>query len=778
MAYALKILLEHHDTNDALNRIEIEERDYVGEVDAPELEGDEPDTLTTGDTSNALPTIYGTELRVKFLCATDFKYLYLYTNDARRYRVTKKIAGQVVFKGFVTPENYSEPYTKAPYFVEATATDGLGNLKDTKFTDENGDEYEGRYSIVQLLALILKKTGLELNINIATTITEATQGTGTDYTAATTIDAKTYAGKNCYEILEDMFRGSRIMQRLGEWWVISYDNFQNNSIAYRKYNATANYMYAGTISLLASDFWIENEPELAMEPAAKQMKLTQLYGYNANLVTNGSFSKYNAELNKFETWTNNGGILPLQYILNKDGDKYVYIPGRQYPGRFGDEGYGLITQFMSKRIPIRQTTSILKLALDYALMGSSKSCYMFIRLKVIGATESYYLQRVPYYETTDVPWEWINYTQKLHPGSDTICLKSHSKESARKGITRKHPYYNTFDKVDAYPADKITEHFEKFTASVEGVPISGQLELQLLVPYTDRSEIGGSCFTSVQFELLDEQNEQYPEKMEFEITNDTNNNYSPEDVEQLMGDYPDVINYDIIYTNGIQNPTGERTTAWSLPGSASYTYAELIGRLIVAMQASPRQKYNIRLTDITPGLNMIIVDELNSNRRFLETGMTYYSRMQAIEGSYVEVLPVNIDSLTVKAAEDLAKLPESTAVEIPAQTENIDARVELLDTAGAKVSQPAFMYANDFELKTTDPESLDEDGKARIQIRRAAVAPYNLDQAAGQLQFSITSVCEVNYGGNANQINFSAGQLLIHNWNALAKDERLIALES
>lgn len=776
MAYALKILLEHHDTNDALNRIEIEERDYAGEIDQPELEGDEPATLTTGDTSNTLPTIYGTELRVKFLCATDFKYLDLYTNDARRYRVTKKIAGQVVFKGFVTPENYSEPYTKAPYFVEATATDGLGNLKDTKFTDENGDEYEGRCSIVQLLALILKKTGLELNINIATTITEATQGTGTDYTAANTIDAKTYAGKNCYEILEDLFRGSRIMQRMGEWWVISYDNFQNNSIAYRKYNATANYLYAGTISLLAADFWIENEPELAMEPAAKQMKLTQPYGYNANLVTNGSFSKYNAELNKFETWINNGGVLPLQYVLNKDGDKYVYIPGQQYPGRFGDGGYGGINKYLSKRLPIRQTNSILKLALDYALMGSSKSCYMFIRLLLIGSTETYYLRYKPYTDATTAEFVWRNDAWNFGAADKTLCLKSHLEVSHASLRTGK--YYNTFDKVDAYPADKITEHFEKFTASVEGVPISGQLELQLLVPYTDRSEIGGTCFTSVQFELLDEQNEQYPEKMEFEITNDINNNYSPEDVEQLMGDYPDVINYDIIYTNGIQNPSGARTTAWSLPGSASYTYAELIGRLIVAMQASPRQKYNIRLTDITPGLNMIIVDELNSNRRFLETGMTYYSRMQAIEGSYVEVLTVNIDSLTVKAAEDLAKLPESTAVEIPAQTENIDARVELLDTAGAKVSQPAFMYANDFELKTTDPESLDEDGKARIQIRRAAVAPYNLDQAAGQLQFSLTSVCEMNYNNDANQVKFNAGQFLIHNWNALAKDERLIALES
>lgn len=100
----------------------------------------------------------------------------------------------------------------------------------------------------------------------------------------------------------------------------------------------------------------------------------------------------------------------------------------------------------------------------------------------------------------------------------------------------------------------------------------------------------------------------------------------------------------------------------------------------------------------------------------------------------------------------------------------------LLDKSGVKVSLPGYMYENDFEQKVVP--LYEDDGLPRLQIKREAITPYNLDQAAGQLQFSLTSVCEANYGGNANQLYFSSGQFLIHNFNALDKDDRLTALES
>lgn len=772
MSYNLRIRLEHHDFLGKLSQIDIKERDFAGTHDVRTLEGNEPLVVNYGDkSSDELPTVYGSEAIMQFFAEYDFEFLSLYTSDSKKYRIDHTYDGALAWTGFLSPENWSEPLTATMYKVSATATDGLGALKNSKFPEYD----EGtKLTMLQILSTVLENTGLQININTAVDFREVGQTPGTDVLTQTKKQAASLAKMNCYDLLVELFPNCRIFQRLGQWWIISYSALRNDTISYRKYTYAGEYISAGTISVKidSADYWIENEPQLDVLPALKQQIFIQDYGYNKSLITNGSFAKFNEELAKFDTWTNLW-TTPMQLDLDTDGNKYVYIPGQQYPDTFANKGFGLITNGIEKTLPVQQTTSKLNIAMKYALMGTAHSCLMFIGIHLIGTSSSWYIRRKAFMGGPDAEFEWALFP-KPNQGDAHIPLRTALKQQTKAPKL----YYNTFENTTAYPPDKIIDHFEEFRATVEGIPGDGVLELYLYVPYTNRPQHAGACYTGVTFELVDENDNQYPEQKSFKVINNLDNNYRPDDRTMVIGDLPALANAHIIYANGLFRANGTSyTSGWAVEGSAYYPFVELMNRLDAAEKANPRQVYSIRMQGITPTLAMVIDDITITGRRLLENGISYDNRMGAIEGNYTELPIFDIDDLTVEVATEFDEEGVAKKEKL-AMPENIEERVTLIDKNGAKVSTPGYLYDKDFELKKfgEDPVLDDMDGLTRFQIKKAAIAPYNLDQAAGQLQFSLTTVVEANADGVANKVRFSAGKLLLHNWNALDKDSRLTAL--
>jgi len=703
MAYTTYIRFEHHDFNGDLSRFDIMERDFAGEYITRTLEGNEPLIVTYGNKSGeGLPIVYGSEAVLKFFADADMEFLSLFTSDSKKYRIDHYFNESLMGSWFLEPEKWSEPLTAPPYIVEATATDGLGSLKDLNFTDENGDAYTGRKTFLEIIKLILDKTGLTLAINTSVAWKETTQTAGTDPLAIHTIDCKIFAELNCYEIIEQLLTGCRLFQRLGQWWIISNDQFENDTINYFHYAwPSVTTHTTATANLKASGYWIQDEPQLEMLAAIKQLTVIQDYGYNANVLENGSFDTFNEELARFEGWVNNG-VTPQQRQLNDSGDKYIYIPGKQYPDTFANQGYGLITDSISKTKQVSQTDSVINFSLSYAEMGSAYSSLMFIGIRFNSAFGDYYLRRKPYMATReDQGFEWINYTWLPNQGDDYITLKSHAVYISSAPHTGE--YGNTYDNVTAYSSADIADHFETFKASIPGFPSTGELQIILYVPYTNRPQIAGSCFTGVKVEILDETAENYPTQSAIRATNDLNNNQVPDDITLLIGDYPDVVNSDIIYNGGIARADLSHTTGWTINGHTYYyTFAEFIARLQAASQAIPRQNYQIRLTDIIPGLNMVIDDINTTGRRLVENGISYDNRMQAIEGQYTEVLTINLEQPTVEVnttfdTPQSSSSGSSSSSSGTATPVNIDERVSIMNDLGMKTSPPSFMDDTYFE---------------------------------------------------------------------------------
>ena len=74
---------------------------------------------------------------------------------------------EVAWSGMIAADAYEEPYMPAPYDVSFVFYDGLGKLKEIDLLNPQGDSFTGIKSQIQVLAIILAKTGLRLPINVA-----------------------------------------------------------------------------------------------------------------------------------------------------------------------------------------------------------------------------------------------------------------------------------------------------------------------------------------------------------------------------------------------------------------------------------------------------------------------------------------------------------------------------------------------------------------------------------------------------------------------------------
>lgn len=144
---------------------------------------------------------------------SDGKFYHLYTGNEKRYKVTVHSDLEVLlWEGYLLPDFYSEPYENGSFFVELTATDGLGLLKGVYLDDLY---YKKETSVMRLICEALKFCKLNKRIYFSPAVVSA----ATDYywheisvdgssyldaevKQATLFDSGMPARKSAYDILD------------------------------------------------------------------------------------------------------------------------------------------------------------------------------------------------------------------------------------------------------------------------------------------------------------------------------------------------------------------------------------------------------------------------------------------------------------------------------------------------------------------------------------------------------------------------------------------------
>lgn len=88
-----------------------------------------------------------------------------------RFAVSVSLAGNTIFEGFLTLDDNQEAFVDGRNAVVLTASDKLASLRDAEFTDFEGLNPKGKYTIAKLCQFALAKTGLQLPLTVVNNLT-------------------------------------------------------------------------------------------------------------------------------------------------------------------------------------------------------------------------------------------------------------------------------------------------------------------------------------------------------------------------------------------------------------------------------------------------------------------------------------------------------------------------------------------------------------------------------------------------------------------------------
>lgn len=174
----------------------------------------------------------------------------LWTEEERRFQVQMTIGpsqtgtlNTTYFWGFVKPDGIFQDWTQTEYDISIDCVGGLGFLEDLSYVDSStGLTFSGLRRPIEIIADCLKRTGLNLPINVRTNL-EYTGGSdkpleGTRMKVDRYIRDDQDTVMSCKEVITDVLRvfGLCVCQDLGEWWIYDIETLQYNTIFTNSYD--------------------------------------------------------------------------------------------------------------------------------------------------------------------------------------------------------------------------------------------------------------------------------------------------------------------------------------------------------------------------------------------------------------------------------------------------------------------------------------------------------------------------------------------------------------
>ena len=156
--------------------------------------------------------------------ADDAHFIHLFSGDEQRYRV--ELIGidaeeneQLIWQGFLLPDQYNEPYQQVSFFVDFTATDMVASMKGKYLKPWF---YQNTIPIAQVFAYCLSATGLNQNIIVKPSVVPDADlylwnAIGVDMRAFA--DGEKY--DDCFTIIEKLLKSNvlSLTNFRGYWWL-------------------------------------------------------------------------------------------------------------------------------------------------------------------------------------------------------------------------------------------------------------------------------------------------------------------------------------------------------------------------------------------------------------------------------------------------------------------------------------------------------------------------------------------------------------------------------
>lgn len=244
--------------------------------------------------------ILGTSLEIYAECRVDGEFAQLYTSSADEFRVEVYKRQNLLWRGFVSPELYSEPDIAPPYDVQIIATDGLGELKNYDFIQGSRPR-----SFLGHLNAMLAHTNLDLGVEAVSDLQYYDDG-WSNGVLSIVVDLQHKESEDCYSVLQSLLASVNacITVQDAKWAIIRETDLYNNisrigSVAFG--------------SMANCEWWPIGNLSADIIPAARSLSLVSENQYRDSVLLNSAMTEdasWQKELNAFYDQNERAYLLP------------------------------------------------------------------------------------------------------------------------------------------------------------------------------------------------------------------------------------------------------------------------------------------------------------------------------------------------------------------------------------------------------------------------------------------------------------------------------------
>jgi hypothetical protein len=248
------------------------------------------------------------------------------------------LPASVYYTGWLIPNEYIDDISYIKQ-ISCTFSDQLRMLSSKLYTvngqdlptDSAGNLYTGFETVINQIFNILDKTDLNLNVNVACNLYEATNMVQThtyDPFNQMSVNQDLWLDENhvpadCVTVLEELLKPfwCRIFQADNHWWIVRVRDMMESTLVYREYSYVTRAIVEHTSlshKLITSTSLQKFTPyiqriggELSFIPAWKYRAIEVDYGLKNSLVVDLILDQHNLETSLNAEWTNAGNIFNI-----------------------------------------------------------------------------------------------------------------------------------------------------------------------------------------------------------------------------------------------------------------------------------------------------------------------------------------------------------------------------------------------------------------------------------------------------------------------------------
>lgn len=316
--------------------IKLQKKDFVGEV-VDVKGGPDPFTISLrgeGDNDKFVPVLQTTSV-LTLASETNFEFIDLFTNNPKKFRIkyyklpfdfdytgdptgsgfssgyssgfagdSHPIESYIMWMGYVLPQQYMEEYKAPPYYTTINAKDGLSDLKNLLFLQDDGQEFFERIKTIELIAFCLRKTGINLNIRSGINLyaQDMDQFETDDPLDQAYIDPEAFYldGTPTIEfVLTELIRPyrARLVQWEGRWNILRVEELLGE-YDYREFTPFGIYDSNGSVDPIVDVDkhltgncleWANSNQTMELRPGFGKVRVVYHLGNKRNILRNGDF---------------------------------------------------------------------------------------------------------------------------------------------------------------------------------------------------------------------------------------------------------------------------------------------------------------------------------------------------------------------------------------------------------------------------------------------------------------------------------------------------------